>query len=266
MSPVDWTIRQIARIGHRRTGTRRIAGPRSSVTITRDHRGVPTVRADDETDLYFGLGHAQASDRLWQMDVLRRRAAGRLSAVLGTALVEEDTRWRRLALTRVARQSMTLLDERTVANLTAFSAGVNAAMGRRWWLPPEFLLLRYRPEPWTPLDSVLIVKQLGFELGLNLRHEVFRGQDDVPDHLMVPRYPADGPVTVRAAGGPVAAELPEPSRVWLTDLLDGERTIGSNAWAIAGSSRVGRAPAGERPARHVHAAEPVVPDGTGPGR
>lgn len=231
MSPVDRALRLFAGIGRRRPGTRRIGG----ATISRDHRGVPTVSAADETALYFGIGYAQASDRLWQMDVLRRRASGRLAAVLGPALVDEDTRWRRLALTRVARQSMALLDERAVANLTAFSAGVNAAMGRRWWLPPEFVLLRYRPEPWTPVDSVLIVKQLGFELGLNLRHEVFRGQVGVPGHLMVQRYPADGPVTVRTGGGPVAAELPEPSRVWLTDLLDGERTIGSNAWAVAGS-------------------------------
>lgn len=248
MSVAEWAVRQVVRLGrYRRTGTRRVAGLRSGAAIDRDHRGVPTVRADDEADLYFGLGYAQASDRLWQMDVLRRRASGRLSAVLGPALVAEDTRWRRLALARVARQSMALLDERTLANLEAFSAGVNAVLGRGWWLPPEFVLLRYRPEPWTPLDSVLVVKQLGFELGLNLRHEVFRGQDMDPAlaaQLRVPRYPADGPVTVRANGRPAgpAGELPEPSRVWLADLLDGERTIGSNAWAVAGERTASGAP------------------------
>ena len=244
MPLAEWAVRQVARLGrHRAAGTRRVAGLRTGATIERDERGVPTVHADDEADLYFALGHAQAADRLWQMDVLRRRAAGRLSAVLGRALVDEDVRWRRLALTRVARESLALLDERTLANLAAFSAGVNALIGRRWWLPPEFALLRYRPERWTPLDSVLIVKQLGFDLGLNLRHEAFRGQD-VPAHLRVPRYPADGPVTVRTGGAhaPSVAALPEPSRVWLTDLLDGERATGSNAWAIAGERTASGAP------------------------
>jgi penicillin amidase len=248
MRPAEWAVRRIARLGRRRpSGTRRVAGLRSGAAIDRDDRGVPTVRAADEEDLYFALGHAQATDRLWQMDVLRRRAAGTLSAVLGPALVDEDTRWRRLALTRVSLASLALLDERTRVNLEAFSAGVNAIAGSRWWLPPEFVLLRYRPAPWTPLDSVLIVKQLGFELGLNLRHEAFRGQDmdaDLAAHLRVPRYPADGPVTVRAHRGPAspAGQLPEPSRVWLENLLDGERTIGSNAWAIAGERTASGAP------------------------
>ena len=246
MSPAEWAIRLVARLGRRRpAGTRRVAGLRAGATIDRDDRGVPTVRAECEADLYFALGYAQATDRLWQMDVLRRRAAGTLSAVLGPSLVAEDTRWRRLALARVSRASLGLTDERTRANLEAFSAGVNAIAGSRWRLAPEFLLLRYRPAPWTPLDSVMVVKQLGFELGLNLRHEVFRGQD-LPAHLRVPRYPADGPVTVRAHGGPVApvSDLPEPSRVWLADLLDGpgERAVGSNAWAVAGARTASGAP------------------------
>ncbi len=225
--------------------TRRVRGLGGEVVIERDDRGVPTVRAATEPDLYFGLGHAQATDRLWQMDVLRRRAHGRLSEVLGRATVAEDVRARRLALARVARASEELLSPACVANLRAFSAGVNAAV-RRFALPPEFLLLRYRPEPWTPTDSVAIVKRLGFDLGLNLKYEVFRGRlaEEHPGHaavLGVPRYPADGPVTVgdarRAAPAehPPVTALPEGSREWLADLLDGERSVGSNAWVLAGS-------------------------------
>jgi penicillin amidase len=240
MSLAEWAVRQVTRSGLlRQAGTRRVTGLRSAATITRDDRGVPTVRATDEEDLYFALGHAQAADRLWQMDVLRRRAAGRLAEVFGTSMVDEDVRWRRLALTRVARASEAMLAPSARANLAAFSAGVNAVL-RRWLLPPEFVLLRYRPRAWTPLDSVLIVKQLGFDLGLNLRHEVFRGQEmpaALGAQLGVPRYPTDGPVTV----GPVAA-LPAPAREWLADLLDGEHAIGSNAWAVAGERTASGAP------------------------
>jgi len=251
MSPAEWAVRLLARSG--RAGgraARRVAGPRADTTIDRDTRGVPTVRADTEPDLYFGIGYAQACDRLWQMDVLRRRAAGRLSEVLGAATVADDVRARKLGLTRVAAASEAALPAEAMANLRAFSAGVNAAIRRfrrRVGLPPEFVLLRYRPEPWTPLDSVLIVKQLGFDLGLNLKYEVFRGRlaAERPEHLDTlgtSRYPADGPVTVRTHTGARPAPPPRPvevladsSRAWLNDVLGGEHAIGSNAWVISGT-------------------------------
>jgi penicillin amidase len=216
-----------------------VTGLGAEATVARDDRGVPTIHAGSEPDLYFALGHAQAQDRLWQMDVLRRRAHGRLAEVLGPATVADDVRARTLALTRTARASERVLSAACLANLRAYSAGVNAAV-RRFALPPEFLLLRYRPEPWTPLDSIAIVKRLGFDLGLNLAHEVFRARlaAEHPEYagiLGVPRYPADGPVTVRTAGRPVHTghmpTLPIPFREW----LGGERAVGSNAWVLAGS-------------------------------
>jgi acyl-homoserine lactone acylase PvdQ len=238
----DLAARLVARSGRaRHTGHRRVAGIRSETTITRDDRGVPTVHASSEPDLYFAAGYAQAQDRRWQMDVLRRRAHGRLSEVLGPAAVAEDVRARGLALTRVARASERLLSDTCRANLAAFSEGVNAAT-RRFALPPEFLLLRYRPEPWTPLDSITLVKRLGFDLGLNLKYELFRARlaAEHPEHndlLGVPRYPADGPVTIRSPEGaaPPAAGLPTRSRAWLAELRTGEQSIGSNAWVLAGS-------------------------------
>lgn len=229
----------------------RVAGLGTEVAIDRDERGVPTVRASNEADLYFAVGYAQACDRLWQLDVLRRRASGRLSEVFGAATVADDVRARKLALTRVARGSETMLSSGCLANLRSFSAGVNAAIRRfrrRVGLPPEFVLLRYRPWEWTPLDSLMIVKQLGFDLGLNLKYEVFRARlaSERPEHtaaLGTPRYPADGPVTVRTHTGfgdrarPAdhrMAVLPDDSRAWLAGLLGGERSTGSNAWVISG--------------------------------
>ncbi|MFG2224976.1 penicillin acylase family protein [Streptomyces sp. NPDC048644] len=243
-----------SRWAHADRGSLRLAGLLRGAAVRRDERGVPWVDADNERDLYFAAGFAQAQDRLWQMDVLRRRARGRLSEVFGAATVQEDVRARKLALTRVARRSEELLGAEHRAALAAFSAGVNAAadrMRRRGGLPVEFLLLRYRPVRWTPLDSILIVKYLGFDLAVNIKNEVFRSRlaAEHPEYRAAftePRYPADGPVTVRSrrprtrpgaasVPPPAIGSLPRESRRWLDGLLDGEHPIGSNAWAVSGS-------------------------------
>ncbi len=113
----------------------------------------------------------------------------------------------------------------------------------------EFLLLRYRPEPWTPRDSIAIVKHLGFDLGRNLANEAFRARlaREHPEYVSAfatPKYPADGAVTIRTAlpgktparvDTPAPSGLPRASRAWLDALLCGEHPLGSNAWAVSGS-------------------------------
>ncbi|WP_369032816.1 MULTISPECIES: penicillin acylase family protein [Streptomyces] len=241
----------------RNRGRLRLSGLIQGADIRRDERGVPFVSAAQEPDLYFAVGYAQATDRLWQMDVLRRRAQGRLAEIFGAVVVDEDVRARKLALGRVARRSEMLLSTEHRANLLAFSDGVNAAARRmrlRGGLPVEFVLLRYRPEPWTPQDSIAIIKHLGFDLGRNLANEAFRARlaQERPEYaaaFTTPKYPADGPVTVRtasasptasvgeppAADAPSPADLPPPSRAWFDALLRGERPLGSNAWAVSGT-------------------------------
>lgn len=235
-------------------GRLRCTGLAVGASIVRDERGIAWVSAAAQSDLYFAVGFAQATDRLWQMDILRRRAQGRLSELFGAATVDEDLRARQLALGRMARRSEQGLSAGCRSNLESFSAGVNAAirrMRRRCGLPPEFLLLRYRPEPWVQEHSVMIVKHLGFGLGVNLKNELFRARlaAEVPewaDRFSGPRYPADGPVTVRTPGSsperrvstsshPAMDGLPAPSREWLDGLLGGEHPLGSNAWAVSGA-------------------------------
>lgn len=240
----------------RSRGRLRLRGLIEGADIRRDDRGVPFVAAARERDLYFAVGYVQATDRLWQMDVLRRRARGRLAEIFGAVVVDEDVRARKLALERVARRSQALLSPEHRANLVAFSDGVDAAarrMRRRAGLPLEFGLLRYRPEPWTPLDSIVIVKYLGFDLGRNLANEAFRARlaQERPEHaaaFSTPKYPADGAVTIRTlpaappgerratgADEPSPAGLPTASRAWFDALLGGEHPLGSNAWAVSGA-------------------------------
>ncbi|WP_085066632.1 penicillin acylase family protein [Catenuloplanes japonicus] len=233
------------------------AGVRQQVVIDRDERGVPWVQAGAEPDLYFGLGYAMAADRLWQMDVLRRRAHGGLAEVLGPSLIDQDVLARTLSFSYAAERSLTALPSQAAENLDAFAAGVNhliRRLRRRAALPVEFQLLRYRPEPWTAVDSVAIIKQLGFGLGRNLHQELFRDglaarHPHLADVFSVPRYPQGGTTTLGRPGpdtrpappaAPVTSRLPDSSRAWLSALLTGQRTGGSNGWVVGGAmSRTG---------------------------
>ena len=98
------------------------------IEILRDALGVPHVRARDVTGAFFGQGFAHAQDRLWQMDLDRKRAAGRSSTYLGRAGLTLDVFARRMGLAAAARADLAVLDAETRAILDAYAAGVNAFM------------------------------------------------------------------------------------------------------------------------------------------
>ncbi|MBI1902036.1 MAG: penicillin acylase family protein [Planctomycetia bacterium] len=153
------------------SGTRR-AGVRRSVTIARNRWGIPSIFAESDDDLFFGLGYAMAQDRLFQLDFLRRRGAGRLAEILGPDgreldflsrfagiqnVLELDLLARTVGLRRIAEHELTILPAETRAALENFSAGVNVHLDEcRDRLPIEFDLLDYFPEPWSALDSLTI--------------------------------------------------------------------------------------------------------------
>jgi len=129
----------------------------AKATVERDALGVPHITAATIEDALFLQGYATAQDRLWQMDVLRRVAAGRLAEVLGPAALEADREARRLRTERVAEQNAALLPAADRAVLAAYARGVNAFLEtHRDKLPLEFSLLRYDPRPWSVKDSLLI--------------------------------------------------------------------------------------------------------------
>src|SRR6188508_1993558 len=85
------------------------AGLKDEVTVRRDGRGIPYIEAKTDADLYFAQGYVTASDRLWQMDLMRRLARGQTSEIFGKAVLEEDMRWRRFGFAAIAEQSLTKL-------------------------------------------------------------------------------------------------------------------------------------------------------------
>lgn len=139
-----------------------VAGP---VEILRDRAGVPHIYAATSTDLYFGLGIAMAEDRLWQMDRLRRRALGRQAEILGPAYLAQDIAHLTVGLDRIAALEPARMDGATFTLAEAFVAGINRqieAFGAD--LPVEFLLLDYKPEPFTVSDVVAIGRGIWWSL------------------------------------------------------------------------------------------------------
>ena len=126
------------------------------VEIDRDRWGVPHIYASNDQDLWVGFGFAQAQDRLFQLDYLRRKAQGRLAEILGPAQLESDQLARTVGLAEIARKEWETLSEETQQLLESYAQGVNAALAQCTTLPIEFDLLGYRPSPWTPLDSLAI--------------------------------------------------------------------------------------------------------------
>ncbi len=138
-------------------GNLSIAGLSAPVRVDRDAHGTPHITAQSMDDLLFAQGFATAQDRLWQMDMLRRHAAGELAEVLGSSLLEHDRTQRYLQLRATADRGVTTLNPAERHALEMYANGVNAAMNTAAdHLPAEFRLLGYRPAPWLPRDSLLV--------------------------------------------------------------------------------------------------------------
>jgi len=145
-------------------GAETVESPYGSATVTYDRWGVPHVSAENERALYFAVGYVQARDRLFQMDLQRRLIGGRLSAVVGERALESDRFHRSLDFEGAAEASWERVRESAAGpSLSAFADGVNHYAETRP-LPPEYALLDVEFEAWTPVDSLLVGKQIAWSL------------------------------------------------------------------------------------------------------
>ncbi len=141
------------------TQTLRLAGLQKPVTVRRDERAIPYIEAANDHDLYFAQGYIMASDRLWQMDLLRRTARGELAELFGTIAFEEDKRRRNYGFAHLSEQIAAALPNDEGRKMTeAYAAGINAYIAScdEQTLPIEFRILRYKPRDWTIADSLAI--------------------------------------------------------------------------------------------------------------
>ena len=137
-------------------GTAAITGLTGNVTVERDALGVPTLRGQSRTDIARALGFVHAQDRFFQMDVWRRAAAGELSAVFGPKTLDHDRAMRLHGFRKLAQQTVAQLPADERALLEAYAAGVNAGLNALHEKPFEYLVVRAKPEPWKPEDTILV--------------------------------------------------------------------------------------------------------------
>ena len=147
------------------SGDLHLPGLGAPAVVHRDDWGIPHIRAEDSGDAYFALGFVHAQDRLFQMDLTRRKALGRAAEWLGAAAVDSDILVRRLVMTDACRRDHDALGSEATAMLAAYSNGVNAFIGSGAPLPAEYGMLDTGAEPWEPWHSIAVMRRLGLLMG-----------------------------------------------------------------------------------------------------
>jgi penicillin amidase len=212
-------------------GEARLAGLAAPVIVRRDAVGVPHIQAESILDAARAQGYVTAQDRLWQMDLLRRRALGELAEAFGEGALRADQEVRSLGLGLASRASLARMPEDLRAFVEAYAEGVSAFVeSHRGTLPVEFRLLRYSPRPWTAVDTLATGKLLSLDLASGWEGEAFRAvvgdrlPPDVQDLLFPTTFPDDR-ILVGSDGAPPATGAAAAA----------EATRGSNNWVVSGA-------------------------------
>ncbi|WP_374089585.1 penicillin acylase family protein [Methylomicrobium lacus] len=233
-------------------GNIRLARLAAPATIDTDAHGIPRITAGSRIDAARVLGYVTARDRLFQMDLMRRKNAGRLAEIFGGAAVNSDVQARIYGFNQKAKQILPKLPPLHRQYLQAYAEGVNGYLEQNPTLPFEFKVLGYAPEPWQAEDSLLVVfgmfenltawvekgermlsvmeSALPAEAVAFLTPDTDRFTDQLMNHTKSLR-PAQ-PVPVNAMQTLLAGRMGDFSQ--LADASRGESLAGSNAWAVSG--------------------------------
>lgn len=225
-------------------GTLKLPGLRESVSIVRDRHAVPHIKAANAQDAYFALGFVHAQDRLWQLQMNKRIASGRLAEILGPSALDTDRFLRTLGVRRNAEAILAQSSAETRAMLQAYADGVNAYIdGRKGPLPPEFLILRTQPERWEPADTLAWQTMMAWDLGGNWTQETLRMRlaQVLPvsriNELLAP-YPGERPLRTMDYGNlyrhlaPLATAMARVEQQAPAGYVEG---MGSNNWVVSGA-------------------------------
>jgi len=225
----------------------------ASVTLRSDSHGIPVINAGDRLDAVRALGYLTARDRLFQMDLMRRKNAGRLAEIFGQIAVNSDIKTRTYGFYRVAKAVIGKLPQAHRRYLDAYAEGVNRYIDKSVTLPFEFTLLHYRPEHWRPEDSMLVA--LGMYDTLTAWSEREERMLSVMDKTLPPEIAAfltpdtdhftdslrgaaasfrpARPVPVAVLETALARRAPDTLKLAAAVQVQ-DFTAGSNAWVVSG--------------------------------
>lgn len=226
-----------------------LKGLKSPVTVTFDAKGVPSIKAETIEDALYVQGYVVARERLFQMDLLRRQSAGRLSEIVGDKGLVIDKTMRFYGLEKVADDAVVKMDPKNRARIEAYAAGVNAFI-EQGPLPWETKLLGYKPLEWKPRDTVLVALNLyntlnhptnEVEFAWGLLYEKL--PKEVVDFL-TPEYGFFDAPNIREITPPALPKVPsielinvrsKTASVDIPRITETRTLTGSNAWAVAGT-------------------------------
>lgn len=235
-------------------GSRQAAGLETTASVARDAQGVPVISGGSRGDVAYATGFAHAQERFFQMDLLRRVAAGELSELFGERALPLDKSHRLHRFRARAELALQSLSPADRALLDRYVAGVNDGLNALSTKPFEYALVGLPPRPWQPADTMLVIWAMYFDLqGSQEPRELARGwfkehaTEEQRAFLAPESSPWDAPLdaqTIPAAeavipaappawwGKPKAADAPAPAKVAAAEFLN---TVGSNNWAVSGT-------------------------------
>ncbi len=234
-------------------GTRAVRGLGATVRVERDAFGVPRIIGQSRLDVARATGFVHAQDRFFQMDLLRRRAAGELAELFGALAVDADRKTRVHRFRHVAAREVEAAQPAHKAILEAYGAGVNEGLAALGAPPFEYLLLRVAPKPWKTEDSILVALAMYLDLqGNDSEAESSLGvlHDTLPPELAAflapPGTEWDAPLVGEAFKAPPVPspdvfDLRKSAPIPLPRVASGRADaplLGSNNWAVAGAHTV----------------------------
>lgn len=255
-------------------GNVKVKGIYKNVNIYRDDFGVSHIEANNENDLYFALGYTHSQERLWQMDLYRRVAEGKMSEIFGKDVIEYDKLFRTIGINKIAYRFYQNLSPKSKEILNSYTEGVNYFINANIKnLPLEFDILNYKPEKWKPENSIMLIRLMGWELNLSWYTDFMFGEivkkwgfEKAKDFF--PDYPEDAPFIVSTEKKPTDTKSSDTTKKISETVIENNYKIlaelgndfhkvnldfrnffglvgthvGSNSWVISGKKSENRKP------------------------
>jgi len=225
-----------------------VAGLSSPVSVERDADGIPVITASNRMDLAFATGYVHGQDRFFQMDLIRRQAAGELAELVGAAAIGVDKRYRFHRFQTRAQSVWDLATDEDKSLLEAYASGVNAGLQSLSARPFEYFVLGGEPVPWQAQDSLLVMYAMYMQLNdSRASKEVRRGlaHSVLPEEVYRWMYPQGTPWDAPIMGEPrTVTPIPAANVFSLRDVTDDAEPAreqgryplrGSNNWAVSGA-------------------------------